>query len=285
MGSVFSEIYNLLGINLFEGVISIIGGLYAIVTIIYNLFNSRFQISFLNTRKIQKYSLYEYYYLYLWYQFLTLLINPIIALIIFFSLAKLLSMITFPIAMQFILLAEFYIIIIAYIHGSQLRLLKRYKHKLNTIATSLDEKERELIRPKNISMRLYTVIMFNFYLIWILLAIFLSVEVTKSTDLAKEYIIVEFFVYVISIFLSLLRVLSYEKKWRIKSKIIIKVDYKSDFNCFSTIVLKKDFSFKIENDNIIIYYPGDISLYTIKQDKLINLNVGYRVEYENTNSN
>ena len=266
MGSVFSEIYNLLGINLFEGVISIIGGLYAIVTIIYNLFNSRFQISFLNTRKIQKYSLYEYYYLYLWYQFLTLLINPIIALIIFFSLAKLLSMITF-------------------IHGSQLRLLKRYKHKLNTIATSLDEKERELIRPKNISMRLYTVIMFNFYLIWILLAIFLSVEVTKSTDLAKEYIIVEFFVYVISIFLSLLRVLSYEKKWRIKSKIIIKVDYKSDFNCFSTIVLKKDFSFKIENDNIIIYYPGDISLYTIKQDKLINLNVGYRVEYENTNSN
>jgi len=91
--------------------------------------------------------------------------------------------------------------------------------------------------------------------------------------------------YVISIIFMFRRLSKYKTRAMIKSKTIIKMDYTKEYGCYCNIVLKKEFSFKIQDNNIIVYFPGDISSYTIKQDNLISITVGYRVEYSNVKEN
>ncbi len=82
----------------------------------------------------------------------------------------------------------------------------------------------------------------------------------------------------------LYRVLYYKHTIKIKSKTIIRMNYTQKHNCYCNLVLKEVFSFKLENNNIIIFYPGDISSYTIKQDNLISIDVGYKIEYINSSN-
>ncbi|GEM_PF-3122216 len=281
----FTEIYNSMGISFFEGITSITAGLLTIVTIAYNVYNRFFLISFSNERKIQKYILYEYEHFFLRYQLITAFINPILSFlffylsIIFISFIKIKSSIIF----QLILAIEIYFICILGLWAFETRIHNKYKSRLSIISTSISKDALEyMTKGRNKKRYLYISFLINYYLVWIVIS-FISLKFTNTDVIIGRIIKFEVYIYSGFLLLSLYKIFVYKINCCIKSMSVIKLDYRKEYGCYCNIVLKKDFSFKIQDNNVVIYYPGDISSYKIKQDNLISANIGYKIEYAGIN--
>lgn len=234
-----------------------------------------------NIRKIQTYKLKEYKYTAVIFKSVYVLLNPILFIGILFLVAFLSSKINDDYHTRMFLLFVFYAVFIMLIYIIEWELLKKQKQRLKIVLSSiLDknlEKEKQILLAKDKNYA-YNILMLNF-IITIPIVIW-------NVDNYIGYIlfIVEFLIYIISILVMNFKASIYKNKVYIKSKSVIRVDYTKEYGCFCKMTLKKEFSVKDENNHTIIFYPEDISVYTIKPENLINISIGYEIVSEKDNN-
>ena len=231
-----------------------------------------------NSSKIQKYDVWDYQYIVFIFQTFYSILNPIIFVIGFFFASWLAPKLEINYYLQLAFMIEIYLAIIIIVLVIESEILVRKKKKLEIISSSISkELSKLMLSIDSKKSNVYKINMLFFSIVWIVLI--------KHSN--EEVIIgVSWFVYYIisNIFMSR-RLSKYKTKAKIKSNTIIRMDYRKDYGCYCNLVLKKEFSFEPQDNNIIIYFPGDISSYTIKQDNLISITVGYRVEYLDVKEN
>lgn len=227
--------------------------------------------------KIQRYKLKEYQYTKLIFRSIYVYFNPILLKFIFFAAKFLGEKIDSDNYTQIFLGAIFYFIFILLLHIFESEILKSKKRKLEIALSSISEKKFEKEKQKLLYESndfLYNLLMLNF----VLLIPFMDLN-------AKNYfcniiMIIEILVYITSILVINFKASRYKNKLYVKSKTVIIVDYTKKYGCFSKMTLKEGFSVKDENNYTIIFYPKDISLYTIKPENLINISIGYEIASE-----
>lgn len=234
-----------------------------------------------NSRKIQKYDVWDYQYTVFLFQAFYSIINPMIFLVGFFFANWVSAKIEIIYYLQLMFFVEIYFAIIIIVLVVESEILSKRKEKLKINSSSITDEFSEMMLNADVKRNLlYKTNMFIFSVIWLILLI-----KRLNPAVILGVIIFWFIYYLISIILMQSRLSKYKTKAKIKSNTIIRMDYRKDYGCYCKIVLKKEFSFKMQDNNIIIYFPRDISSYTIKQDNLISITVGYRVEYFNAEKN
>ena len=233
-----------------------------------------------NSKKIQNYELRDFQHTVIFYQYLYIIINPALSMATSIGLWNLFAKIN-PDVLRDIIFLEWYLVFLIIVSVIEFGVLNRKKRKIEIVSTSISEEVKSIVMATNKKKwYIFIALIINFYFIGVILYFnFLSIE------LLNAYIAVEIVIYALSIVIMSFRVSIYKSKVKIKSNTIIRMDYRKDYGCYCNIVLKKEFSCKLQDNNIIIYFPGDISSYTIKQDNLISITVGYRVEYLDVKEN
>ncbi len=227
-----------------------------------------------NSRKIQKYEVWDHQYIVLLYQVIYSIFNPIIFMLGFFLSNWVAARLEINYYLQLVFMLEIYFATIIIVLVLESEILSRKKEKLRIISSSISEEfSKTMLSVNSKKDIIYNINMLFFSIVWLILI----KQSNESIILGAA--ILWFIYYLISIILMPKRLSKYKTRAKIKSITIIRMDYKKDYGCYSNIVLKKEFSFKIQDNNIIVYFPGDISSYTIKQDNLISITIGYRVEY------
>jgi hypothetical protein len=233
-----------------------------------------------NTRKIQRYNVWDYQYTVFFYHVIYSIFNPIIFILGFFFANWVAVKLETYYYIQLMFFIEIYLAIIVIILMIQSEILSKRREKLKIISSSISEEFSEaMLNVNSKKSNVYKMNMLFFSIVWLIFIIQPNEEVIKAV--AFSWLIY----YLISIMLMQRRLSKYKTKAKIKSKTIIRMDYRKNYGCYCNIVLKKEFSFKLQDNNIIIYFPGDVSSYTIKQDNFISIIVGYRVEYYDENEN
>lgn len=233
-----------------------------------------------NSRKIQKYDVWDFQYTVFLFQAFYSIINPMIFLIGFFFANWVSTKMKISYYLQLMFFVEIYFVIVLIVLVVESEILSKRREKLKIISSSISDEFSEMMLNVDVKKSLpYKTNMFIFSVIWLILIKQFNTEVILGV------IIFWFIYYLVSIFFMQRKLSKYKTKAKIKSKTIIRMDYTKRNGCLCNIVLRKEFSFKIQDNNIIIYFPGDISSYTIKQDNLISIIVDYRVEYFNVNEN
>lgn len=233
-----------------------------------------------NLRKIQKYNSLDYQDAVFSYQTFFSIINPVIFLEEFIIALNVAANIDSNYYVQLLWLIMLYGSLLMVLLVVEFVILSEKKEKLKTITASISEEfSKMMLTVDNKKSLIYKANMFFFSSIWLIFIYPPNIKVTNVVILFWTIY------YIISIFYMICRLSKYKTRGRIKSKTIIRMDYRKDYGCYFNIILKKNFSFKFQEDKIVIYYPGDISSYTIKQDNLINITVGYRAEYTDTFAN
>ena len=233
-----------------------------------------------NSSKIQKYDVWDYQYTMFLYRVIYSIFNPIIFMIGFFFANWLAPKLEMNYYLQFAFMLEIYFAIIIGVLVFESEILAKKKKKLEIISSSISKEFSKLMLSIDSKKgNVYKMNMLFFSIVWLLL-------IKHSNEEVIIGVVVSWLVYYIisNIFMSR-RLSKYKTKAKIKSNTIIRMDYRKDYGCYCNIVLKKEFSFEPQDNNIIIYFPGDISSYTIKQDNLISITVGYRVEYLDVKEN
>lgn len=262
-----------------ELIVQILGIVIPVISSIIGWFLAQNQNIF-NLRKIQKYDVWDYQYTVFLYQAFYSVINPIIFLVGFFFAVWVSAKIEYSYYLQLVFSMEIYIILLVVVLIIESEVLGNKRKRLDIISSSISEEASELMLNIDKKKELpYKISTFIFFIIWVL-SIF-----TSNQDIMFILILFWIISYFILIIYMFRRLSKYKTKAKIKSNTIIRMDYRKDYRCYCNIVLKKEFSFKVLDNNIIIYYPGDISSYTIKQDNLISITVGYKIEYTENNKN
>lgn len=233
-----------------------------------------------NSRKIQKYEVWDHQYIVLLYQVIYSIFNPIIFMLGFFLSNWVAVRLEINYYLQLVFMLEIYFAAIIIVLVLESEILARKKEKLRIISSSISEEfSRTMLSVNSKKDIIYNINMLFFSIVWLILI------KQSNENIILGAAILWFIYYLISIILMPKRLSKYKTRAKIKSITIIRMDYKKDYGCYSNIVLKKEFSFKIQDNNIIVYFPGDISSYTIKQDNLISITIGYRVEYFDVSEN
>ncbi|WMJ77867.1 hypothetical protein RBQ61_02765 [Sedimentibacter sp. MB35-C1] len=229
----------------------------------------------LNSKKIQKYENRDYQYVILLFQAINTVINPIL-FYFGFLVSFLVSKIINPVYPQWLFSTiEFYIAFVVILLVFETEIVMKKRKKLQIISSAISEEAKKIVLYKNNKKDyFYRFNMVIFFIPWIFVA-----NNVSNKELILTYIFGLIIYYVISVIIMSFRLSRYETKAIITSNTVIRTDFREEYGCYLNMVLKKEFSFKIEDNNTLIYYPGDISLYTIKQDNLISVNVGYNIEY------
>lgn len=237
----------------------------------YNIFNSR---------KIQKYDVWDYQHTVFLYQAFFSIINPLIFLVGFFFLAKISVKIEYSYNFQLVFMLEMYIIILLAVYITESEILEKKRKRIEVISSSISKEALQVMLNVNDKKDFfYKISTFAFFIIWMVLIYI------KNQQIIFVILLIWLIGYIISIIYMFRRLSKYKTKAKVKSNTIIYMDYRKDYGCYCNMVLKKDFSFKVQDNNITTYYPGDISSYTIKQDNLISITVGYKIEYTENNKN
>ena len=233
-----------------------------------------------NTRKIQKYNVWDYQHAVFFYHAIYSMLNPIIFVLGLFFANWAAPKLETNHYTQLMLFVEIYLGIAIIILVIESLILSRRREKLKIISSSISEEFSKTML--NVDLKkgyVYKINMLLFLIVWLIFIM------QPNEKLIKPFLLSWFIYYLMSIILMQRRLSKYKTKAKIRSKTIIRMDYRKDYGCYCDIVLKEEFSFKLEDNNIIIYYQGDISSYTIKQDNLISITVGYKVEYLNADGN
>ncbi len=229
-----------------------------------------------NSRKIQKYEVWDHQYIVLLYQVIYSIFNPIIFMLGFFLSNWVASRLEINYYLQLVFMVEIYFAAIIIVLVLESEIIARKKEKLRIISSSISEEfSKTMLSVNSRKNIIYNINMVFFSIVWLILI------KQSNANIILGASILWLIYYLISIILMPKRLSKYKTKAKIKSKTIIKLDFTKYNNCYLNIILKKEFSFKIQDNNVTIYFPGDISSYTVKQDNLISITVGYRVEYFN----
>lgn len=228
-----------------------------------------------NSKMIQKYESRDYQYTILLYQTIYTIANPILFYLGFLA-STFVSKITNPEYPQVLFFAiELYTAFTVVLLVFETEFARNKRKKLQIISSSISEEAEKIVLYKNNKKDyFFRFSMFVFFTPWVIVAFNLS---NKEIILSCVFSLTLY--YVITVIIMTFRLSRYKTKAIITSNTVIRADFREEYGCYLNMVLKKEFSFKIQDNNIIIYYPGDISLYTIKQDNLISVNVGYSIEY------
>lgn len=266
--------------NNYELLIQILAATTPILLSIIGWYIKRNEIIF-NTNKIQKYKAQEYQYVVILYQFIYTIITPIICFIIVILSYSISLVIKSTYNFQLFFSIELYIIfIIAFYILKSDRLKNKYK-KLTIITSYFKDEDRLIIlnskKSKNI---IYYIAIVYFYI-----SGFILLLNNQNSQMLSTYIIYELLIYFAFTFIMFLRFINYKTKAIIRTKTVIRMDYRRNYNCICNIILKEGFSVKINDGSVIIFYPGDISSHTVKQENLISIDIGYRIEYINNQRN
>jgi len=233
-----------------------------------------------NSRKIQKYDVWDYQYIVLLYQVIYSIFNPIIFMLGFFFANWVAPRLEINYYLQLVFMLEIYFAAIIIVLVIESEILSRKKERLRIISSSISEEfSKTVLNVDSKKHTIYKINMLFFSIVWLILI------KQSNENIILGVAILWFIYYLISIILMPKRLSKYKTRAKMKSNTIIRMDYRKYYGCYCNIVLKKEFSFKIQDNNIVIYFPGDISSYTIKQDNLVSITVGYRVEYFDVKEN
>lgn len=268
-----------------QAISGIVQAITPILVIIIGWFISKDKDVF-NLKRILKFNLSDYQYNIYVHEAFFSLVNPTFFLIEFLLSLAIAMRIPSGDYVKLLWFILIYISSVAIMLAAEAGMLHRRKKRLKMIADSISKEFSEMMLSiDKEKYNMYKINMIILSAIWLLL--FFTPNITVWSTFGVWDIIALFWIiyYLISENYMSRRKAGYNTKAKIKSKTIINLDLTKYYKCYLKMVLREDCSFKFQDDRVIIYYPGDISSYTIKQDNLINITVGYRVEYFNADDN
>ncbi len=148
-------------------------------------------------------------------------------------------------------------------------MLHRRKEKLKIISESISKEFSEMmLKIDKEKDNIYKINMVILSATWILLIFIPNITVWNivwDTFGLWDVIVLFWLIYcLISEHYMSRRKARYKTKAKIKSKTIINLDFTKYYKCNLKMVLREGCFFKFQDDKVIIYYPGDISSFTVK---------------------
>ncbi|WP_440977651.1 hypothetical protein [Sedimentibacter sp. LTW-03] len=259
----------MIDINVINTSVAIVGGVIGIVVSVMTGYSyiKKGTFDLFSSAKIQKYKIPEYKYIVLKHKMISMLFIPSTSILLWTLICNLIWD-----KVSNFLIIEWYIIfsiaVFVFQDSKKYFILKKLREICKYINQDCANKILLGEDSKNIK---FSIIMFNFL-------IMMPIGIIFSDNLYIRLIFLfEVLLYTILIIVITFQYTLYKNKYYIIPNTTIKLDYKKMSNCYCNIYIKDSYGFKIENDVIIIFYPGDIGTYIIPQKHLISVQVGYKV--------
>ena len=262
-----------------QAISGIVQAITPILVILFGRFISKNKDVF-NLKRIQKYNLSDYQYNIYVHEAFFSLVNPTLFLIEFILSLVIVMRIPSGDYIKLLWFLLIYISSVTIMLALEAGMLNRRKKRLKMIADSISEEFSEMMLSiDKEKYNMYKINMIILSAIWLVLLFTPNITVWSTFGVWDIIVVFWIIYYLISENYMSRRKARYKTKAKIKLKTIINLDFTKHYNCYLKMVLREDCSFKFQDDEVIIYYPGDISSFTVKRDNLISILVGYKIDY------